>query len=85
MFDTQDLQQPAAMDGTYMPVPAASSQPVHLFDRLNAVFKHRRIAGAAFAVVVAAMMVQTYSTVPMYRASSRVMINDERTVAVGDP
>jgi polysaccharide biosynthesis transport protein len=85
MFDTQDLQQSAAaMDGTYMPVPAASSQPVHLFDRLNAVFKHRRLAGAAFALVVAAMMVQTYSTVPMYRASSRVMINDERTVAVGN-
>ena len=86
MFDTQDLQQSAvaSMDGTYMPVPAAGSQPVHLLDRLNAVFKHRRLVTAAFCLVVAAMMLQTYSTVPMYRASSRVMINDERTVAVGN-
>jgi capsular exopolysaccharide synthesis family protein len=85
MFDTQDLQPSAvAMDGSYVPVPATGPQPVHLLDRLNAVFKHRRLAGAAFVLVVAVMMVQTYSTVPMYRASSRVMINDERTVAVGN-
>jgi capsular exopolysaccharide synthesis family protein len=84
MFDSQDLQQSVAMDGTSMPVPPAGSQPVHLLDHLSAIFKHRRLAGAAFVIVVAVMMMQTYSTVPMYRASSRVMINDERTVAVGN-
>ena len=39
---------------------------MHLLDRLNAVFKHRRVAATAFVLVVTAMMVQTYSTVPIY-------------------
>ena len=30
------------------------------------------------------MMLQTYSEIPMYRTSSRVMIQDERSVAVGN-
>jgi succinoglycan biosynthesis transport protein ExoP len=84
MFDTQDLQQSGAAVDTYSAVPAAGSQPTHPLDRLSAVFKHRRLAAAAFFIVVAVMMLQTYSTVPMYRAGSRVMINDERTVAVGN-
>jgi polysaccharide biosynthesis transport protein len=85
MFDTQDLQATSApqMDAPSLPVPGGS-QPVHLLDRLAALLKHRRIAGAAFVIVVGVMMVQTYSQVPMYRTSSRVMIQDERTTAVGN-
>ncbi len=85
MFDAQDLPGSVStqMDSPSLPVPGGA-QPVHVLDRLAAVFKHRRIAGAAFALVVGAMMVQTYSQVPMYRTSSRVMIQDERTVAVGN-
>ncbi len=85
MFDTQDLSATSAphMDGTSLPVPGGS-QPVHLLDRIAAILKHRRIAGAAFVIVVGVMMVQTYSQVPMYRTSSRVMIQDERTTAVGN-
>ena len=84
MFDTQDLQQGAAPTDAYAALPAGGSQPAHLLDRLSAIFKHRRLAAAAFFIVVAVMMLQTYSTVPMYRAGSRVMISDERTVAVGN-
>jgi succinoglycan biosynthesis transport protein ExoP len=85
MFDTQDLQATSApqMDAPSLPVPGGA-QPVHLLDRLAALLKHRRIAGAAFVIVVGVMMVQTYSQVPMYRTSSRVMIQDERTTAVGN-
>ena len=85
MFDAQDLPATAALqtDAPSLPVPGGS-QPVHLLDRLAAVFKHRRLAGAAFVIVVGVMMLQTYSQVPMYRTSSRVMIQDERTVAVGN-
>ena len=85
MFDTQDLSATSAphMDATSLPVPGGS-QPVHLLDRIAAILKHRRIAGAAFVIVVGVMMVQTYSQVPMYRTSSRVMIQDERTTAVGN-
>src|SRR3954465_12808696 len=83
MFETQDLPATSApqMDVSALPLPG-SSQPVHLLDRLAAVFKHRRLAGTAFIIVVGLMMMQTYSQVPMYRTSSRVMIQDERTLAV---
>ena len=57
---------------------------MHVLDRLNAVFKHRRLAGVAFVLVVTTMMVQTYSTIPVYQASSRVQIQDERTTQVGN-
>ena len=85
MFDAQDLSAGSApqMDAPSLPA-SGSSQPVHLLDRLTAVFKHRRLAGAAFVIVVGVMMLQTYSQVPMYRTSSRVMIQDERTLAVGN-
>lgn len=80
MFDTQEL--PATDVPSSLPLPAPSAQPVHLLDRLNALFKHRRVAGAAFVLVVTAMMIQTYSTIPIYQASSRVLIQDERTTQV---
>ncbi len=82
MFDTQEL--PATDGPSSLPLPAPSAQPVHLLDRLNALFKHRRVAGAAFVLVVTAMMIQTYSTIPIYQASSRVLIQDERTTQVAN-
>src|SRR4029453_13377125 len=62
----------------------SGAQPVHALDRLTAIFRHRRIAGAAFAIVLGLMMLQTYSKVPLYRTSARVLIQDERTTAVGN-
>src|SRR5215831_247517 len=80
MFDAQEM--PAAGPGD-MSLPQAAPfhqgpQSVHLLDRLNAIFRHRRIAGTAFALVVAVMMIQTYSTVPMYQTSARIQIEDEK-------
>jgi capsular exopolysaccharide synthesis family protein len=85
MFEEQDLRSSggAQIDPPSFPLPGATPQPVHLLDRLGAVVKHRRMAGAAFVVVTGVLMVQSYSEVPMYRTSSRVMIQDERTMAVG--
>jgi capsular exopolysaccharide synthesis family protein len=82
MFDTQELPAGIPADAS-LPLPSTSTQSVHLLDRLNAVFKHRRVAAAAFALVVTAMMIQTYSTIPLYRTTSRVLIQDERTTQVG--
>ncbi len=85
MFDVQDLQQTAgATESSSSPRQSSSGQQVHLLDRLTAVFRHRRIAGAAFVIVVGLMMLQTYSKIPLYRASARVIIQDERTTAVGN-
>ena len=85
MFDVQDLQQTAgATKSSSSPRQSSSGQQVHLLDRLTAVFRHRRIAGAAFVIVVSLMMLQTYSKIPLYRASARVEIQDERSTAVGN-
>ena len=87
MFDTQELRAQAPPDLTgpaSMPLQASAPQPMHVLDRLNAVFKHRRLAGVAFLLVVTTMMVQTYSTVPVFQAYSRVQIQDERTTQVGN-
>ncbi len=86
MFDTQELRTQGPADVAVqapLQLPASPPQPVHVLDRLNAVFKHRRLAAVAFLLVVTSMMVQTYSTVPVYQAFSRLQIQDERTVQVG--
>ena len=87
MFDTQELRAgvPADIAGPApLQLPTSAPQPMHVLDRLNAVFKHRRLAGVAFVLVVTTMMVQTYSTIPVYQAFSRVQIQDERTTQVGN-
>jgi polysaccharide biosynthesis transport protein len=87
MFDTHELRA-GAVPADNMPAvplpPTGSGQPVHLLDRLSAVFKHRRVAGTAFLLVVTAMMVQTYSTIPMYQTAARIQIEDERSTSVGN-
>ncbi len=85
MFDTQEIRagaMPADSQAALPMPPVGTGQPVHLLDRLNAVFKHRRIAGTAFVLVVTSMMVQTYSTIPVYQTSARIEIQDERSTAV---
>ena len=84
MFDAQDLQQRnGTSEGTPPPAKYASGHHVHLLDRLSGLFRHRRAAGAAFTIIVALVMLQTYSKIPLYQASARVVIQDERTMAVG--
>ena len=54
----------------------------HLLDRLAAVHRHRRLAITVFLLVVMVMMLQSYSTVPMFRAQARLLIEDERSTMV---
>ena len=85
MFDVQDLQQSGG-SGESAPVsatPSSSGSNVHLLDRVSGLARQRTIAVTAFVVVVTLMMLQTYSKIPLYRASARVEIKDERTTAVG--
>src|SRR2546421_5302941 len=53
---------------------------VHLFDRLAIIVKHWKVAVAVAILVVAAMMYQTYTTVALYRAQSRIQIDEEQSV-----
>ena len=55
---------------------------LHILDRLAAVHRHRRLAITVFLLVVMVMMLQSYSTVPMFRAQARLLIEDERTTMV---
>src|SRR6187455_1498164 len=81
MFDTQEAPAaPGDLAGSQpLQVPSSGTTSIHLLDRLNAVFKHRRLAGTAFVIVVALMMIQTYSTTPIYQTQSRIQIDDEKT------
>ena len=86
MFDTQEIRAAAPSEAAGdLPMPAVTgSQSVHLLDRLSALFKHRRVAGTAFLLVVTAMMVQTYSTIPVYQTSTAIQIDDERSTSVSN-
>jgi succinoglycan biosynthesis transport protein ExoP len=83
MFDVHDLQSPASLTAVDSLNTIPSTAAGHPLDRLTALMRHRRAAAAAFTIAVAAVLLQTYSTIPLYRTSARVLIQDERTVSVG--
>jgi capsular exopolysaccharide synthesis family protein len=56
---------------------------VHLLDRLAVVFRHLRLIGAVFAIVVSLAMLESYSATPLYRSQARIVIQDERSTAIG--
>jgi polysaccharide biosynthesis transport protein len=56
---------------------------VHVLDRLSVVFKHLRLIAAVFAVVVSIAMLESYSATPLYRTQARIVIQDERSTAIG--
>ena len=58
----------------------------HLLDYLAAVYRHRYLATAVFAMAVLGAGVRAYMTTPLYRAQARVMIeieDDETTALAG--
>lgn len=66
-----------------MPAPPApltsSGADSHLFDRLSVIYKYRWACLTVFVVVVAWMMVDSYSQIPTYRATAQVLIEDPNT------
>ncbi len=54
----------------------------HLLDRLNAISKYRFLAATIFSFVMLGSIVQVYTTTPMYRATTSVLIEDERAASV---
>ena len=54
----------------------------HLLDRVAAFYRHRRLIVSVLTIIVTLMMLQSYSTIPMYQATARVLIEDERLVMV---
>ena len=74
------------MPTRYEPLPPAAMKPaeVHLLDRLQAIYRYRYIAVAAFVLVLGASTLYAYSQTPLYRATVRLLIEleDERSLAV---
>src|SRR3954471_22085858 len=75
------VHQPAARKtaGLFSPDPN-----VHLFDRLAIIIKHWKAAVAIAILVVAGVMYQTFTTVPLFRAQARIQIDEEQTTAQTD-
>ena len=54
----------------------------HLLDRLNAVYKYRYVIAAVFLLVIIGVLVHTYTTTPLYRATTSVLIEDDKAATV---
>jgi succinoglycan biosynthesis transport protein ExoP len=54
----------------------------HILDRLNAIYKYRYVVVTVFLLVLIAVAVRTFTTTPMYRATTSVLIEDERSASV---
>jgi succinoglycan biosynthesis transport protein ExoP len=65
--------------------PAAPYSPendVHLLDRLAVLYRYRHLCVTVFILVTMAMIIQGYSSVKIYQAQARLLIEDERSTAV---
>lgn len=61
------------------PLSPIGARQVHLFDRFAVLVKYYQIVLVVFVLVVAGMMYQTYTTIPMFRAEARLLIEEEHT------
>jgi succinoglycan biosynthesis transport protein ExoP len=88
--------QPAAASGTVGPPPLGAVPDSHIFDRLSVLHKYRWASITVFTLVVSWIMFDSYTQIPVYRASAQVLIEDPgsdlatpteiaRSVALTDP
>ncbi len=54
----------------------------HLLDRVNAIYKYRYVAITVFLLVLLGITIRTYTTTPLYRATTSVLIEEDRTANV---
>src|SRR5579862_5688 len=75
----------ASASGGAAPLPQPSytaDGDVHILDRLAVLYRYRRIALTVFVLTTAALMIQGYSTIPMYQAKAQIEIDAERATAL---
>src|SRR5438128_178930 len=82
MLDAAYADQPPSVPSDAVPLPPVPDSTPHLLDRLHVLFRHRRLIFTVLLVVVSIGMLQTWQTVPLYKAQTRIVINDERSTAV---
>ena len=56
----------------------------HFLDRVNVIYKYRRMAVSIFLLILLGSLLRTYTTTPLYRAQARLMIEmeDNQTAAL---
>jgi len=55
---------------------------VHILDRLAVLYRYRQIALTVFVLSSVAMMIQSYTAIPVFVAQARLLIEDERSTAI---
>ncbi len=55
---------------------------MHLLDRLAVLYRYRTIAASVFLLTTLAVMIQGYTSIQVYRARARLLIEDERSTAI---
>jgi polysaccharide biosynthesis transport protein len=95
-MSTEQQPTPSAPTPPAAPAPPVIGQDSHIFDRLSVLHKYRWAAVTVFVLVVSWNMVDSYTQVPIYRATAQVLIEDPgndlatpteiaRSVALTDP
>ena len=62
--------------------PYSADNDVHLLDRLAVLYRYRQLCVTVFILVTAAMIIQGYSSVKVFQAQARLLIEDERSTAI---
>src|SRR5436190_24182548 len=58
--------------------PVDLAEPRHFFDYVRVVYKRRWLTGTVFAVVSITAALYTYTRIPVYQASTRLLIDPQR-------
>ena len=58
-------------------VPVTGLSEPHLLDRLAVLYKYRWLAATVFVLIVGWFMVDSYTKIPRYRATARILIEDQ--------
>jgi polysaccharide biosynthesis transport protein len=67
---------------TQAPLQHKPADEVHILDRLAVLYRYRFIVMSVFVLTTLAIMIQGYTTLQLYRAQGRVLIENERSTAV---
>ena len=83
MADHRSHTRPGApADGPAAPLTYVAEGEVHILDRLAVIYRYRRVAAAVFVLATASVLIQSYTSVKLFRAQARLLIEDERSIAV---
>jgi capsular exopolysaccharide synthesis family protein len=83
------MSEPQAQPHKAPPPPVSTTHPktvaetdVHLLDHLAVLYRYRYIAVSVFLLTTVAVMIQGYSSVKLFEAQGRLLIETERATAI---